>query len=168
MLMYQGAWRKAALWVGCDGRPWDPKTDPPRYQADNRRLFRCLDLSQFNVVDLDAYASPWEQLVILAARWKFAPGAKGAIVVTDGSNISMRMGGLPRALVQIVGNERLIPIPNAAAAHDLQLLALRAWAAKTGLTVRRMWNATGTHSFRGEKKGGADMLYTAIVFEGRA
>ncbi len=164
--MYRGVWAKAASWVGCDGRPWDPRIDPPRFVADNRRVLRCLDLQAFNVFDFDAFGSPWEQMLILAARRRWAPGELGAVVVTDGSNLQMRVGGIPRAIAQIVGMERLQGIPSISIAHDLQQMALRAWAPKAGVVPRRVWVAKGRHAAHNGKSGGADMLYMAMVFSG--
>src|SRR5690242_9791645 len=64
--LYRAVWSKAARYVGCD-QNWfrDERT---MFVADNRRVMRAIDLGQFNVFDLDAFGSPYEQLTILAAR----------------------------------------------------------------------------------------------------
>jgi len=63
--------------------------------ADNRRVLRSLDLSRFDLVDLDAYSMPTDQVEILARR-----RYQGPIVWTC---ISVAMGGMPRSLLRTEG-----------------------------------------------------------------
>ena len=162
--MYEAVWKRANSYVACDARPWTP-AEPTRFVADNRVLLRCLPLEPFNVFDVDAYGSPWEQMLILAHRRRWASGERGAVVLTDGSNMQMRFGGVPHAIAQLVGLKCLQGIPSIRSAHDLQGLALKAWVTKAGVTPVRMWIAEGHHIANGGKRHG-DMLYMAVVFEG--
>ncbi len=156
--MYQGAWRDAASYIGCDERAWE-RTDPPRFVADNRRVLRCVDLQAFNVFDLDAYGSPWEQMTILAARRTWAPGERGAVVLTDGSSLKLRWGGRPRAMAAMAGLDGTQGVPTTAGVPELIGLALAGWVKRSRVKVLRMWQAEG--------KPPACVLYTAVVFVGR-
>lgn len=88
--MYRNVWCAAASYVACDQR-WYPD-ERLAYVVDNRILLRNIDLQPFNVFDLDAYGSPWEQVAIVCARRKVAPGELIAMVLTDGSRLNLKMG----------------------------------------------------------------------------
>jgi hypothetical protein len=150
--MYRAVWQNAASYTGCDERPWDWKLDPPRFVADNRRLLRCLDLTQFNIFDLDSYGSPWEQAEIVLHRRKWEPGERGGIIVTDGSSLKLRWGQTPKALARIAGVTQ--GIPTTAPVADLQTRALTQWVKRAKVKVLCMWQAQ------------AQVLYTGLVFEG--
>jgi len=64
--MFEAVWSSAAAYTGCDLK-WQ-NDDRRMYAADSRRVLRSIDLAQFNVFDLDAYGSPYEQCLIIAAR----------------------------------------------------------------------------------------------------
>jgi hypothetical protein len=73
--MWTHVWREAAGYVGCDLK-WFAD-ERCCYVADNRRVLRCADLSSFTCFDLDAYGSPWEQALIVAARRETVARARG-------------------------------------------------------------------------------------------
>lgn len=64
----RGRTDRTIAYMGMDKRP-----DAPRQmiRGDNRKLLRSLDLTRFDLIDLDAYGVPAEQLAIVAER---APG----------------------------------------------------------------------------------------------
>src|SRR5437764_15324750 len=82
--MFAQVWHQAGRgYTGCDRKFY--RGDPRRaFVADNRRVMRAIDLTQFNILDADAYGSPWEQLIIWAARRKVAPGELVGICFTEG------------------------------------------------------------------------------------
>jgi hypothetical protein len=155
--MYRGVWHEAEDYVGCDERPW-ARTHPPRFVADNRRVMRAIDLHAFNVFDLDAYGSPWEQVTILAARRSWAPGEKGGLVITDGSSLNLRWGGVPHAVAKLAGMASAQGVPSTAGIPELQALALVGFVRRAAVKVLQMWQAEG--------KSAANVCYTALVFEG--
>jgi hypothetical protein len=63
--------------------------------GDNRSFLSIIDLSRFNVVDLDAYGSPYDQLKILFDR-----GYKGSVFVT---HISFDFGSTHLAMLKEIG-----------------------------------------------------------------
>src|SRR5262252_2796473 len=60
--LHDAVWCEAAEYVGCDEK-WF-RDHRLMYVADNRRVLRAVDLTAFNIFDLDAYGSPWEQALI--------------------------------------------------------------------------------------------------------
>lgn len=156
--MYEGVWKKAAAYVACDARPWKG-SEPARYVCDNRLLLRAIDLSPWNVYDLDAYTDAWDQLLILAHRRTWAPGERGAIVLTDTSQAALAKGKLSRSLARLVGMEVVRGEAAARLADDVQGRALKAWATTSRVTPTRIWVAQGSKKAKGT-------LYEAVVFEG--
>jgi hypothetical protein len=69
-----------------------------RYLGDNRRYLRVLALDEYNLIDLDAYGVPYEQMDIIARR-RF----KGTII---GTFIQCAYGGLPFAMLNELGYPR--------------------------------------------------------------
>lgn len=158
--MYDAVWREAAEYTGIDERYEWPDARR-RYVGDNRRILRAIDLGRFNIFDFDAYGSPWEQMLILAERRQWAPGERGAIVLTDGSSMKTRYGRLGRALATLVGQSTVPPSTK----NDEWIgdVALRAWSKKAGVRVTAMWRAV---SLAGAT-GGHKMVYSAALLEGQ-
>lgn len=155
--MRSEAWSAAASWTGCDFRPWDP-SQPARFIADNLDVMRAIDLGRFNVFDFDAYGSPWGQMQLLARLRRWAPGERGAVVVTDGAGLATQWGSTAATLGAVLGAERF------EAMRGTRLAANRAafapWAAQAGVVMRERWEAA--------RPGRTGVLYTALVFEGQS
>lgn len=163
--MYRAAWSKAESYVGCDHREWTTEQGVSRYVADNRLVMRSLDLAQFNVFDIDAYGSPWDQMLILAARRKWQEGERGAVILTDGSAMRARYGGVSSGMGQLLGGfeNHLSSLPRSeATATAIQSMLLTKWCAKSGVRQVAKWKAER----RGPGFIGMPMTYTALVFEG--
>ncbi len=120
---------------------------------------RAIDLQAFNVFDLDAYGSPWEHMIVLAARRKWTKGERGAVILTDGTALKMRFGQLPGAIAQLCGVAKDRMPPSGETGTAAQEMALRAWAERSGVAIVRQWRAEGNTRNH--------MVYTAIVFEGK-
>jgi hypothetical protein len=152
--MYRAAWSGAASYVGCDTRWCDD--DRLAFVADNRRVLRCIDLSPFTVFDLDAYGSPWEQALIIAARRRTVPGERLGLVLTEGSGLNLRMGGMPAAL-RIVAELSGIPAAGKDGRAELLERAIAGLCKRMGCRLTRRWQADGF--------GGASVVYVALVLE---
>lgn len=99
--MYSAVWKEAAIYVGCDlKRQGDGRM---MFAADNRRVLRAIDLAPFNVFDLDAYGSPWEQAIIIADRRRVAPGELVGLVLTEGAGLSYKANVVPLAIAALTG-----------------------------------------------------------------
>jgi hypothetical protein len=154
--MHRSVWKDAASYVGCDQRSW-ARTHPPRYVGANQLVMRSIDLQRFNVFDLDAYGSPWEQVAILLGRRTWAPGERGGLILTDGSSLKLRWGGIPNAMAWVAGLDSTRSPASTCGVTDLMAMALAGFVKKANLNVLRMWQAEGVN---------ARVYYTSIVFEG--
>lgn len=154
--LHRAVWVKAAHYEGCDRKLYlDERT---MFCADNRRVLRCIDLVRFNVFDLDAHGSPWEQAAIVAARRAVAPGERIAIVLTLGEGLNLKMGMMPMALRRLSGFQR--GVPSALRDGEIADRAIRALAQRMGCEIVHRWQA--------ESKGGASMRYVALALRGQA
>lgn len=159
--MFQAVWKDADAYVGCDSREWK-FTDPPRFVSDNHAVMRSIDLNVFNVFDFDSYGSPWDQVLILAARRKWKPGEMGGMILTDGSSLKTRMGGIPFSLATLAGLESASKSASTAGETALSKLALAGFLRRANLDLVQAWEAVGNIS----KKGGSlKMRYSAVVFQ---
>lgn len=151
--MHRAVWSRAAGYVGCD-LEWH--RDARRvFVADNRTVMRAVDLAPHNVFDLDAFGSPWEQMLILGDRRPWREGEPVAIALTEGEGLKLNMGGVPRALAQLAGVPTRLPHANRMA-DELADAALRAWLARTGTRLVRHWRTA-------ERTGGSQMRYSALL-----
>lgn len=100
--MWRSVWRNAQSYVGCDLK-WYKDRVRLAYVGDNRRVLRSVDLSEFNIFDLDAYGSPWEQATIIAARRMVKSGELVGLVLTEGSLMKLKLGKAPVALALLAG-----------------------------------------------------------------
>lgn len=69
-----------------------------RYLGDNRKYLEYLAIDDYDLIDLDAYGVPYEQLRIISKR-----GYRGVIV---GTFIQCIYGGLPYAMLEELGYSR--------------------------------------------------------------
>src|SRR5262245_40886437 len=92
--MPANVWYQANHYCGCDEK-FFPKDDRLMFVADNKRVLRAIDLSRFNIFDLDGYGVPWAQAQIIAARRKVTPGEKIGLVLTEGGHGFYKYNGVP-------------------------------------------------------------------------
>lgn len=71
------------------------------FKADNTKFLQNLDLNKFDVIDLDAFGSPFELLEII-----FYKNWKGKIVFTYIVNTTRMQGGVPKKLLSQIGYSR--------------------------------------------------------------
>jgi hypothetical protein len=153
--MYRTVWSKAAHCVGCDTEFY--LDDRLAFKADNRRVLRAIDLAVFNVFDLNAYGSPWEQAYIIAMRRTLAAGETLGLVLTEGQGLKMKMGGMSAALSRLAGVKMRAP-GMGRAQGDLIDRAIRRLGVMMGGRVTKRWEAVG--------KSGSTMHYIGLVLTG--
>lgn len=151
--MYRTVWHQAAECVGCD-EDWFPQDERLAFKCDNRRVLRALDLSQFNVFDLDAHGSMWEQLYLIAARRPVVAGERIGLTITEGLGLKMNMGGTGKALAKLARIQTHMP-GMGAARNDIIERGLRAVFSMMHATVEKRWQAQGTK--------GSRVLYLGLV-----
>ena len=78
--------------VGIEKRKY---VNPNVIMGDNRKAMKGMDLTVFDIIDLDAFGCPWEQLTIAAQRAPYVP-----VVLT---HISVTLGPVPKGLLKAAG-----------------------------------------------------------------
>jgi hypothetical protein len=154
--MFSAVWKDAKRYVGCDLK--HVRDGRMMFAADNRRVMRAIDLSPFNVFDLDAYGSPWEQAIIIADRRRVAPGELLGLVLTEGNGLAFKVNVVPIAIQQLAGIRRgMVGMHrNQDAAINKTIAGL---ARRMSCTIEKRWEAAG--------KTGASMRYIGLVLKGR-
>lgn len=154
--MYSAVWKDAEHYTGCDlKRQTDGRT---MFAADNRRVLRVIELAPFNVFDLDAYGSPWEQAIIIADRRRVAPGELLGLVLTEGAGLSYKANVMPIAIGELTGLRA--GIVGLAKKQDAIIdRAIAGLARRMSCVVVNRWQAEG--------KTGASMRYIGLVLKGR-
>ena len=159
--MWSAVWHEAADYIGCD-LEWKPTDPRRRFVGDALRVLRAVDLSGYNVFDIDAFGSPWEAALILLARRKWAKGERGAVVFTDGGNWRIRLGSsAPRAMTELIDIKYATGC-GTEGVEALHRMAVSAFLDRAGVTVLGRWTASSSTS----GVGGFPMFYTSVVFEG--
>jgi len=156
--MYRAVWHKAAEYVGCD-KVWyrDSRT---AFVCDNRRALRAIPevrLKEFNIFDLDAHGSPWEQAAILAQRRQLDPGERAAMLLTEGSGLALNMGHIPTGL-QFLTRVKEGAVGGAGAHDELVDMAISTTCRFMRASVEKRWQAKG-------RKGSA-LRYITLVLKG--
>jgi len=155
--LYRAVWREAASYTGCDQRYF---ADGRRmFVADNRRVLRSLDLAAFNLFDLDAYGSPWEQALIVAARRRVAPGERIGMVFTEGNGLNYKGNVVPAAVTQLIGLQHAKVVGLFTGRDQVQGWIIQALADRFRADVVRRWQAGST--------AGQMVAYLGVVFQGR-
>lgn len=152
--MHKAVWHEAKRYVGIDQRFFfDQRT---AFVASNQVVLRVIDLSQFNVFDLDAYGSPWEQAQIIAQRRPVGKGEQIAMILTDGGGMRMKFGGVPRHMAELAGTP--MDVPGAIRQQDhLVDQAIAGLARAMRCRIVRRWQA--------KRPAGVSMRYNAIILE---
>lgn len=153
--MFARVWKDAPGYVGCDLRWFNDGR--LAFVADNRRVLRCVDLRAFKIFDLDAYGSPWEQVLIVAARRPIAPGERIGLCLTEGTELKLKMGARPKAMAQIAG----LAARSAGLVSGQDEIIDRALS---GMASRM--RARFVHVWRVRGKSAAHVRYFGIVLEG--
>lgn len=152
--MWSAVWRNADGYEGCDEKYYpDARL---MFCADVHRVLRNIDLQRFSIFDFDAYGSPWQACVILAARRRVAPGARIGLVLTEGSGLGLKFGSMAGALTALAKVRKQPGVGR----HGKEIAA-RAIAA----LARRM-NCRIESTWRAERPQGSAMLYFGVVLVG--
>jgi hypothetical protein len=152
--LHKRVWRHAKSYVGCD-MIWY-RDDRLVFVADSRRVMRAIDLAPFNVFDLDAWGSPWQHALILAARRQLVAGETIGVILTEGSSIKAKLGGLPYALAQIAGLRASLR-GSGRLFDDIIDRGIAGLARRMNCRVVHRWQAHG--------KTGAGMRYIGLVLQ---
>jgi hypothetical protein len=137
--LYSLVWSQAAAYTGCDVRWFN---DHRRmFVGDNRRVLRAIDLAAFNVFDLDAYGSPWEQAIIIAAR-RPLHGERLGLVLTDGLEMQFKMNGVPAAVSLLTGLRPDVQVGLGRRPEAVLDRCIAGLAERFGARVTKQWRAS--------------------------
>lgn len=155
-VLYHAVWHEADSYVGCDEK-WfrDERTV---FVGDNRRVLRAIDLSAFNLFDLDAYGCPWEQAMIIAARRPIAPGERIGLAITDGLGLFYKMNGIPGNVAQLAGLRRDSMVGVIRVQDMILDRCIIGLMQRTKARVVKQWRAAGANT--------TAMRYLGLVLEG--
>jgi hypothetical protein len=153
--MWRRVWCKAHDYVGCD-TTWY-RDERVVYVADCCRVLRAIDVQRFNIFDIDPYGSPWEPIIILAARRSVASGERIGLVLSEGSSIKARMGTLGRDLAYLARLRAKLP----GGAKELDEVIDRAL-----FELLRRMRCRMLHRWQARIRYGAHMRYIGLVLEG--
>lgn len=92
--MYRSVWHKSDRYTGIDKQKYFDERHT--VCGDALKALRLVEISKYNIFDIDAYGSPYEALQYIL---KFVGDHKKvAFVLTDGTNIDLKMGRLSKGM----------------------------------------------------------------------
>ena len=153
---YREVWKDAASYVGCDKRYFEDER--LAYVADNRRVLRAIDLSAFNLFDLDAYGMPWEQAVIIAARRRVRDGERLGFVITEGGGLTYKNNIVSRAVADLTGLSHANAVGLFRRRAEIHNAIIGTLIKRMGCKVVRRWQGIG--------RTGTNVAYIGLVLEG--
>lgn len=95
--MYDDVWYKADSHVGCDLRKIFTKKTKI-HCGNNLKFIKANSMKRFNIFDLDAYGSPYEQMDEIIKKIQHNNIEKTAFCITDGVQMDLRMGRICKGL----------------------------------------------------------------------
>lgn len=162
--MCTDVWSKAASYVGCDKVEF--QDDRKMFCADSARVMRAIDLQAFNIFDLDSFGSPYEQIIILLARRKIAAGETIGIIITDGTELQMRLNAFPAAVGVLAGLSSAGQVGVNLNGDFIFERILAGIARRANCEIVKRWQATNRANGKGGKTG-ILMRYVGIVLRGK-
>ena len=111
--MYKDVWQEANNYTGIDKRKFFDKRHT--LCGDALSVVKQIDISGYNIFDIDAYGSPYHILLEIAQRIDLD---HVSFCITDGTNMDLKMGRVSRGLREILGAENKI-LKKAHIVHDL-------------------------------------------------
>lgn len=133
------------MWAGVELERYYPidKADYKRLsvQSDNVKILKSLDLSQFNVIDVDAYGVPVKQLDVI-----FASKFRGTVYFTF---IQTMFGILPNSLLFDYGYTPRMVAKTRTVFNKNGFEKFKNYLAKRGVKKIKYFNPPGTQKFYG-------------------
>ncbi len=102
--MYNSVWRECDYYTGIDINKYFDERNT--ICGDAEKAVTTIDLSKFNIFDIDAYGSPYTILDIITARVK--PGLKYGFIITDGTQMDLKLGRICKGIRSLTGIEHHI------------------------------------------------------------
>lgn len=99
--MHKEAYGGTDNYLGLDTEQF--RNDRATLVCDNRRYLRMADLDEFDLFDLDAYGSPFEQFAIICTRLQWTRAKTIGFVLTDGTGMNSRFNAMNRQFLNWIG-----------------------------------------------------------------
>lgn len=163
-VMYAEVWREADSYVGCDKRSY--VDERMMFCADSARVMRAIDLQRFNIFDLDSFGSPYEQVIIMAARRKVAKDELIGMLITDGTELQLKMNAFPIAVGQLAGL-RAGQVGVAGNADFIMTRIINGIAKRTNCDIVKRWQVENRSVGKTGGASGIRMRYIGLVLRGR-
>lgn len=153
--MYKGIWHKAHRYFGTD--KYSPHSLAPTARMSAEMATQSLNLDEFNIFDVDCYASPW--IVARRILRRRGPGRFG-LILTNGESRGLRNGTTNEIVRVTLGVSGL---------SDLRLLG-RYQELVNGLMIRSLGEINGIRLTRGawstlRKVAGNEMYYIGLIVD---
>lgn len=168
--MWALAWRDhSSAYTGIDQAKSFIEERPDVRVGDALDVLATLDLGKYDIVDVDAWGTPWRVVRAVAGRRALAAGERFGLLTTDGSGLNVRFKGAAddstrwfmRGFPAPRMTEALVPIT---------VSGLRATARAMGarlVAMRRVTSLVGRRK-KGPGANNVPMFYAAALLEGRA
>lgn len=156
--MHAEVWHQAKSCTGLDihFELSDPRT---RYVGDSLRLLRQIELSAYNIFDIDPWGDPWHALYLIAKRRVWKSGERVCLTVTDGAWMKLRTGEVTAGVIGLVGVRAISPD----AAERVRLECLQAVLDIARASMVRRFEAVSGHG----KRGSVRMVYSCWLLQVR-
>lgn len=149
--MYRRVWKKAPYYMGIDRKKFFDERNV--IIGDAMKALMTIDVSRFNIIDIDAYGSPYDVMNYISEVFS---GSQLALVVTDGSAMDLRHGRINKGLRDLTRVDPHI-LKRSHKVHDFLIkIALENFAKKTNMNLIKYRIATGVT--------GSAMRYYCAIF----
>lgn len=98
--MYNKVWNKADSYTGIDKIKYFDKRET--ICGDALKAVSSIDLTRYNIFDIDAYGSPYQVLQVIISRLDRSKKEFG-FTITDGSSMDLRLGRISKGLRYFTG-----------------------------------------------------------------
>lgn len=96
--MYRSVWHKSKIYTGIDKRKFFDER--ATICGDALKAMQLVDVNDFNIIDIDAYGSPYEIMANVAKNFS---GDELTLVITDGTNMDLKLGRVSAGLRELSG-----------------------------------------------------------------
>jgi len=112
--MYKKVWKNTNKYIGIDKISFSDERDT--VMGDSLKVLETIEMSNFNIFDIDAYGSPYAALEIILRRMSKKQKEIG-FCITDGLDMDLKMGKICGDLQKLSGIKRA-KIKKANRMHD--------------------------------------------------
>lgn len=98
--MFDNVWHSADEYTGIDIKKFFTKKRKV-ICADNLKFLKVESIKKYNIFDIDAYGSPYEQLSIIIKKLENEEPKTVGFSITDGTQIDLRMGRICKGMAEM-------------------------------------------------------------------